>query len=152
MTTILFSRIPDQGLRPLDLRRDLSGVAALMNICFGSGLDAQGRGAVREMEWLSHSGPFLWLVGSMPNAWQIGFVWIEDGKVIGNINTQASEGDAATWLIANVAVHPDYRRRGIARALTEAAMDLAHKKGARQINLQVNHENESARRIYESLG
>ena len=97
-------------------------------------------------------GSFLWLVGSLPNAWQLGFVWIEDGKVIGNINTQASEGDAATWLIANVAVHPDYRRRGIARALTEAAIDLAVKKGAQQINLQVNHENVSAQHIYESLG
>lgn len=152
MTTALFSRAPDQGLRPLDLRRDLSGAAALMNICFGSGLDAQGRGAVHEMEWLARSGPFLWVVGSIPNAWQLGFVWIEDGKVIGNINTQASEGDAATWLIANVAVHPDYRRRGIARALTEAAVELAVKKGARQIMLQVNRENESAQRIYETLG
>lgn len=152
MTSIFFSRSITQGLRPLDLRRDLAGVASLMNICFGAKLDAQGRSAVREMEWLSHTGPFLWLIGSMPNAWQLGFVWIEGGKVVGNINTQQSEGDAATWLIANVAVHPDYRRRGIARALTEAAVDLAAQRRARQVILQVNHDNESARHIYESVG
>ncbi|MEK7276500.1 MAG: hypothetical protein AAB427_04050, partial [Chloroflexota bacterium] len=49
------------GLRALDLRRDLGGVAALMELCFGDTLDGAGWGAVREMQRLSRAGPLLWV-------------------------------------------------------------------------------------------
>ena len=140
------------GLRPLDLRRDLGGIAALMELCFGDTLDGAGWGAVREMQRLSRAGPLLWLMGTVAPAWQLGFVWIENGRVIGNVSTQPSENDRRTWLIANVAVHPDHRRRRMARTLTEAAMRLALDSGATQILLQVNQNNTAAHRLYEALG
>lgn len=141
-----------EGLRPLDLRRDLGGIAALMELCFGDTLDGAGWGAVREMQRWSRSGPLLWLMGTVAPAWQLGFVWIENGRVIGNVSTQPSERNRRTWLVANVAVHPDYRRRRIARALTEAAMGLALDSGATQILLQVNQNNTGALRLYETFG
>jgi len=150
ITATLISR--DDGLRALDLRRDLGGIAALMELCFGDTLDGAGWGAVREMQRLSRSGPLLWVMGTVAPAWQLGFVWIENGRVIGNASTQPSEHDRRTWLIANVAVHPDYRRRRMARALTEATMRLALDSGATQILLQVNQNNTAARRLYEALG
>lgn len=140
------------GLRPLDVRRDLGGIAALMELCFGDTLDGAGWGAVREMQRLSRSGPLLWLMGTVAPAWQLGFVWIENGRVIGNVSTQSSEHDRRTWLIANVAVHPDYRRRRLAHALTEAAMRLALESGATQISLQVNQNNTGGLRLYEAFG
>ncbi len=149
-TASLTSR--DEGLRALDLRRDLGGIAALMELCFGDTLDGAGWGAVREMQRLSRAGPLLWVMGTVAPAWQLGFVWTENGRVIGNISTQPSEHDRRTWLIANVAVHPDYRRRRMARALTEAAMRLALDSGATQILLQVNQNNTAAHRLYEALG
>jgi GNAT superfamily N-acetyltransferase len=123
-----------------------------MDICFGDTLDQNGRGAVREMEALSRSGPLIWLLGSVNPQWQLGFVWVEDGKVVGNVSTQMSELDRRTWLIANVAVLPNYRRRGIATALTDAAVRLAQKNGARRAQLQVHQHNTGAFTMYRELG
>jgi len=142
----------NQGLRPVDLRRDLRQIASLMDICFGDSMDQNSRGAVREMEVLSRSGPLLWFLGSMTPNWQLGYVWVEDGKIVGNVSTQMAEFDRYTWLIANVAVHPDYRRRGIATALTAAATDLASQNNARRALLQVHQHNTTAYNLYSNLG
>ena len=142
------------GLRPTDLRRDMAGIAALMEACFGATMDAAGRGALNEMRLLSHAGPFLWLLGGPLRGpvCNLGFVWIEAGKVVGNISTQRSGAGARQWMIANVAVHPDHRRRGIARALTIAAVDLARRQGGETALLQVNHDNVGALELYAGLG
>ncbi|HLB47799.1 MAG TPA: GNAT family N-acetyltransferase [Anaerolineales bacterium] len=142
----------NQGLRPVDLRRDLSGIASLMELCFGDMLDHTGRYAVREMEFLSRTGPLLWLLGSVAPNWRLGFVWVENGNVVGNVSTQVSEFDRRTWLAANVAVHPDHRRRGIAAALTEAAIRLAAENGATCVLLQVHQHNTGALDLYRALG
>lgn len=145
----------ERGLRPVDVRRDLGGIASLMELCFGSDLDAGGRYAVGEMRALSRTGPLLWLLAAPlhgRSAWGLGYVWVEDGQVIGNVSTQRSSGSAQGWLIANVAVHPDFRRRGIARALTLAALDLAADNGARWMALQVNADNPGAIALYRNLG
>lgn len=150
--SIPLSTSKNQGLRPVDLRRDLRQIAALMDICFGDTLDQSGRGAVREMEILSRSGPLLWFLGTMTPSWQLGFVWFEDGKLVGNVSTQMAEYDRYTWLVANVAVHPDYRHRGIATALTAAALDLARQNNAHRTLLQVHQHNTTAFNLYRALG
>lgn len=127
-------------------------MAGLMDLCFGDSLDQHGRGAVREMEALSRSGPLLWFLGSVTPNWQLGFVWVENGKLVGNVSTQMSEYDKHTWLIANVAVHPDYRRRGFATALTTAAVELAQQNNARRVLLQVHQHNTDAFTLYRDLG
>ena len=155
MTTAVAARGKFQaGLRPTDMRRDLGGVASLMELCFGANLDAAGRGAVREMRALSRASPLLWLVGGAFRgpAWGLGFVWVEAGQIVGNISMQRTGPGARDWLIANVAVHPDYRRRGIARALTESALDLARQQGGDSALLQANHDNFGALTMYAGLG
>ena len=59
-----------------------------------------------------------------------GFVWEEDGKMVGSANV-LRQGTSDRWYIANVAVLPEYRRRGIARRLVEACMDLARERKGR---------------------
>jgi hypothetical protein len=55
-------------------------------------------------------------------------------------------------LIANVAVRPDYRRRGIGRALTAAAMHHAGERHASATWLHVRDDNPGAIALYRSLG
>ncbi len=140
------------GLRPVNLRRDLAEIADLIEICFGPTLDSGGRSAIQEMRILSRSGPVLWLVSRLGHAvpFMQGFVWIEAGHVVGNVSiTPAGFGQG--WVVANVAVHPAYRRRGIARQLVLAALQRIARRGA-FATLQVDADNDHARTLYESLG
>lgn len=139
------------GMRPVRYRRDLAQIADLIELCFAGTLDAGGRAALREMRLTSQMGPLLWMVGrllrAIPEA--NGFVWEEAGRVVGNVTVvPAGYGDG--YVIANVAVYPDFRRRGIARELMRAALALVERQG-KFATLQVDAENEGARRLYESL-
>ncbi len=142
------------GVRPVNLQRDLAQIADLIELCFGPVLDRSGWSAVREMKALGQFRPLVWmltgLTGTLPS-WGLGFVWEEDGRVVGNVSVQRSAADPREWLIANVAVHPSFRRRGIARALTRAAIALARSQEGRSAILQVDDDNLAAVDLYRSL-
>ncbi|MBN1963353.1 MAG: GNAT family N-acetyltransferase [Anaerolineae bacterium] len=81
----------------------------------------------------------------------LGFIWEEDGQPVGTINV-VRQGASQTWMIGNVAVLPAYRRRGIARQLVQASIDLARARGSEQIILDVLSGNVPAYSLYTSLG
>jgi len=54
--------------------------------------------------------------------------------------------------IRMVGVHPDHRRRGIARRLVEACIDIARDHGKRRLTLETDPIMGAARALYESLG
>lgn len=143
-------------LRPLNILRDLPQVADLIELCFETTLDDDGHSYVQQMRRASTDRDFLAWANkvmestSMPLA---GYVWEEDGKIVGNASLvfQAHRGRKLA-MIANVATHPSHRRRGIGRALTERTLLAAQQKGARDIWLQVRHDNPAAIRIYSDLG
>lgn len=54
--------------------------------------------------------------------------------------------------ITNVAVRPDFRRRGIARELLGTAIADARARGFRVVALEVRPSNVEARALYRSLG
>jgi ribosomal-protein-alanine N-acetyltransferase len=54
--------------------------------------------------------------------------------------------------IHNLAVHPDYRRQGIGRALLREVIDEARRQGLSRVTLEVRKSNEAAQRLYQSLG
>ncbi len=55
--------------------------------------------------------------------------------------------------IQDVYVSPEYRRRGAATLLTEAAEDEARARGSDRISLSVSQDgNPTARKLYEGLG
>ena len=75
------------GLRPVNLRTDLVPLADLIEIAFADTMDSSGRAAVREMRTLSRLGPGLSVLLGMNDLAQgvgLGFVWIEDGRLVGN--------------------------------------------------------------------
>jgi GNAT superfamily N-acetyltransferase len=146
------------GLRPIDIRHDLPQLADLIEIVFRDTMDESGRAAIREMRYISQMGLGWRLLSGLPDAalgMGQGFVWIEDGKLIGNSSIYPAHwprdlGEA--WLIANVGTHPDYRRRGIARQLVLASLELIKSKGAKHAILQVDFDNHNAIELYEELG
>ena len=134
---------------------DLPGVAALIEQAFADEMDTGGRKAVREMRWLGRLGfLFGWVdaltppgEGSVP-----GFVWIEDGHVVGNATVRRLSVIGRGWMIGNVAVALAWRKHGIARSLLNACVDLARERNADWIALQVRSDNAAARGLYESMG
>lgn len=134
------------------MRRDLGLVADLVETCFADSLDADGRRYVHQMRAQATASQRLSAAVSIPSQLS-GFVWEEHGRVIGNLNIiPVHVLRQRALLIANVAVHPDHRRRGIAHALTMAAVEEAHQRGIRNLWLQARQENEAAYRLYQQAG
>jgi ribosomal protein S18 acetylase RimI-like enzyme len=71
------------------------------------------------------------------------------GQLVGTTSL-SREGEA--WYIGMVMVDPEYRRRGFARALVEAACDEARARGVKRVILHVREENTPAKNLYLSLG
>ena len=54
--------------------------------------------------------------------------------------------------VQDVFTHPQHRRSGVARALLDAALQIAREHGAHRLQLETDTDNESARNLYDSLG
>jgi len=137
-------------LRPIRLPDDLRNVADLVELCFDATLDADGRRFIRQMrQATSQKRAFPGTVGSFSTA--KGYVWTEGGKIVGNINIiPVTIQNRRGYLIANVAVHPDYRQQGISRAMTEAALTKIRSSRVRKAVLQVDINNLHAQALYRS--
>jgi ribosomal protein S18 acetylase RimI-like enzyme len=146
------------GLRPVNLRTDLRPLADLIEIVFADAMDEGGRAAIREMRYLSHMGYGLNLISRLNDlalGMSLGHVYIADGKLVGNVSIYPAgypKGMGSAWIIANVGVHPDYQRRGIARQLLEASLDMIRERRGKHAILQVNYDNMGAQRLYAGLG
>lgn len=144
---------PRQNLRPLNVLRDLPQVADLIELCFHKNADGEAESSVRAMR--RAAGEPSWLQ-SLENASTVplsGFVWEENGKIVGNASLIAfRRRRRRIYMVANVAVHPDYRHRGIARAVTEQAIAHARQRGADELWLNVRDDNPDALDLYTDLG
>ena len=143
-----------EGLRPVNLGTDLAPLADLMELVFANSMDQGGRAAVREMRTLGQLGAsFLAGVNELTLGINMGYVWIADGRLVGNVSIYPARGfQRKTWIIANVGVHPDFRRQGIAHSLMEASMELIRQRGGEQAILQVDVDNAAAQALYTGLG
>lgn len=143
-------------LRPLNVLRDLSAVADLIELCFSPTMDNDGQRYLSDMRRASHDDSFLRWASHMTETASLplmGYVWEQDGRIIGNASLIPFwDKGKRVFLIANVATHPDYRRRGIGRALTERVMKQARDKRASAIWLHVRDDNYGAIKLYQELG
>ncbi len=143
-------------MRPLNILRDLPAVADLIELCFASTMDAEGRSYVDQMRRNGQDSSFIGWASKVIDSTSLplsGFIWEDGGRIVGNVSLiPFFKRGRKIYLIANVATHPDYRRQGIARMLTEAAMGRAREKQTASIWLHVRQENSGAVSLYRDLG
>lgn len=77
------------------------------------------------------------------------YVAIEAGLVIGYIICISALDESG---IANIAIDPDYQRRGYAAGLLTHALDRLASEGIHKIFLDVRPSNSAARALYERFG
>lgn len=73
----------------------------------------------------------------------------EDGEVVGYVGSQTVLGESD---VMNLAVSPNRRRRGIAKALMQALETHLAQAGSEKLTLEVRASNEAAFALYTRLG
>ena len=142
------------GVRRFDPYRDIESVVEITVAAFGDWLGPDGQAVLAEWRRMARMKSIWWSLywlGWDARSVMTGFVWVEDARVVGNVSLRR----ASNWggfLIGNVAVHPDWQRRGIASALMQAALEDVVTRGGRWVGLDVRVDNDVARRLYERLG
>ena len=106
-------------------------VAALEKICFSD-------------PWSERS-----VASELTNKLAYWLVALEGDVVAGYIGSQTVMEETD---MMNVAVHPDYRRKGIAEALVNGLVDALKAQGSHCLTLEVRASNEPAKMLYEKLG
>ena len=136
------------GPRPINPATDFPQLIELLKLVFGSEMEPDSR---RMFDQAANQPSMAWRLDPVLARLTPGFVWVENGRIIGNV-TLLTTLSPSRYLVANVAVHPDFRRRGIARLLMDAVDEDVRRRGGREIALQVERGNDSAQHLYETLG
>ena len=110
----------------------VSQVAELEKLCFGT------------EAWSEKS-----VTSELTNRLSLWLVALDGERVSGYVGSQSVLGESD---MMNVAVHPDYRRQGIAEKLCLALVEALKEKGNHCLTLEVRASNEPAKALYEKLG
>ena len=111
--------------------KHVAQVAELEKICFGSAA------------WSEKS-----IASELNNALSLWIVAVEDEKILGYVGSQTVMGETD---MMNVAVHPDYRKQGIASGLITELIGALKKRESHCLTLEVRASNEPAKNLYKML-
>ena len=109
----------------------VSQVAALEAICFHD-------------PWSEKS-----VASELKNPLSFWLVAMEENRVVGYVGSQTVVGETD---MMNVAVHPDFRRKGVAEALIIALVENLKAMESHCLTLEVRASNAPATTLYEKLG
>ena len=105
---------------------------------------------IADLEKVCFNDP--WSVNSIAseveNNLSLWLVAVEDEQVIGYVGSQTVLGETD---MMNIAVHPNYRKQGIATALINSLVDALAQQGSHSLMLEVRASNESAISVYRKL-
>lgn len=106
---------------------------------------------VAALEALSFSDPWSEnsVASELQNPLSLWLVAMDEDRVAGYVGSQTVVGETD---MMNVAVHPDYRRKGIAAELVNALTEELKAMGSHCLTLEVRSSNEAAKKLYEKLG
>jgi [ribosomal protein S18]-alanine N-acetyltransferase len=86
---------------------------------------------------------------ALGSPWTFGLVSHDDEDIVGYLIGREMAG---TGEILNLAVAPDARRRGVARALLRAGLASLRRRRVDEVYLEVRESNRSAQALYLSAG
>lgn len=106
---------------------------------------------IAELETLCFSAPWSRnsVASELNNPLSLWLVATDGELVAGYIGSQSVMGEAD---MMNVAVHPNYRRKGIGKQLVEALIVSLKEKGVYSLTLEVRASNQPAISLYDQLG
>jgi ribosomal protein S18 acetylase RimI-like enzyme len=139
-----------RGARLLDPLRDFGAVARLLEEAFRPDQNFP----FSNLPFLREFGIFLWTLSYAPGFPDLttGFVWVEEGRIVGNVTLSPYESRLDRYMITNVAVKPSYRRRGVARALMQESINHLRTLKVKTALLNVRPTNPGAVKLYKDLG
>ena len=105
---------------------------------------------VAELEKLCFSDPWSEnsVASELNNQLALWLVAEDNGRVAGYVGSQTVLGESD---MMNVAVHPDYRKQGIATTLIVGLVEELRKRESRCLTLEVRASNENAISLYRKL-
>ena len=89
------------------------------------------------------------VAAELQSIWSYWLVAVRGDQVVGYIGSQSSIDESD---VMNVAVHPDFRRQGIAEQLIENLIAELKNRGSHALTLEVRASNAPAIALYEKLG
>jgi ribosomal-protein-alanine N-acetyltransferase len=106
---------------------------------------------VAELEKICFSDPWSEksVASELTNPLSLWLVAVEDDRVAGYVGSQSVMGESD---MMNVAVHPDFRRQGVAEKLVLELVAALAKKDNHCLTLEVRASNAPAISLYEKLG
>ena len=106
---------------------------------------------VAELEKLCFSDPWSEnsVASDLKNQLSLWLVALDGDTVAGYVGSQSVLGESD---MMNVAVHPDYRRQGIAEELILQLISVLRENGNHCLSLEVRVSNAPAIALYEKLG
>ncbi len=156
MPIMLESSKTDPHIRAISLRDDLKQIADLIELCFSQNIDADGKDYIKHIRQAAGSYSGFLLENTTPESSSLpfhGYVWVENKQIIGNLTLiPLRSREKGGYFVANVAVHPTHRGRGIARQLTQRAIQHVRDHQGKHIFLQVRDDNQTAIHLYQKLG
>ena len=141
-------------LRKMNLG-EFDAMVDLMELAFAEDEAREGRSIRDETNGIRSMLPFLKLMMKVAPGMEDRFyalVWEINGQFVSLVTVSQQGNDKGRWYIFNVSTHPDYRGRGLARRMVNAAIDHIRSRGGKRILLDVRSDNEPAYNLYRSLG
>jgi len=96
-----------------------------------------------------HESTFRGEIQNRSLSFPLVMVQTEDNQVVGYIIFWQI-GDEVQ--VNNIAIHPDFRRRGLGETLLRHALARAKQQGANYVSLEVRQSNFAAQALYRKLG
>ncbi|MHA1911339.1 MAG: GNAT family N-acetyltransferase [Candidatus Kariarchaeaceae archaeon] len=147
--------MPNEELiqRELNFKKDYDQLVELYDEVFKNELSSMGTSATQVLKEIKAILPLMKIFGIFSKKYRHmmdGYVYTHENKIIAA--TTVSTWNMKDWEIAMVATDPEYRRKGLGRALVNKSIEHAKKYKAEMCYLEVLQDNKPAYDLYSNLG